>query len=393
MSYVERVSSKEVLKYVSFFPVTAILGPRQCGKSTLAKKIMQSIPGTVYLDLELTSDFAKLQDPEAFFTLNREALICLDEIQRLPEIFPLIRAVVDRTNNPGQFLLLGSASPELIRQSSETLAGRIGYINLTPFNLLEVGYKNLRDHWLKGGFPLSFLSADSYLSNLWRENFMRTFLEKDIPSLGFSVSTETVRRLWTMLAHNTGQILNKNKLSASLGISQPTVTSYIHLLENTFMVRTLQPCYTNTKKRLIKSPKLYIRDSGIIHSLLGITTQNDLLGHPVYGLSWESYAIEQIISLLPQWKPSFYRTSNGSEIDLILERGNSKLAIEFKINPSQKPGTGFYNGLRDLNITEAFIVCPLKENEIYPVGKNIRIASIPAAIEYITESVSSASHE
>ena len=383
MSYIERISTKKVLKYLGFYPVTAILGPRQCGKSTLAKKIINSLPDTIYLDLELPSDLAKLQDTEAFFTLNMETLICLDEIQRLPEIFPLIRSIVDRTNNPGQFLLLGSASPELLRQTSETLAGRIGYLNLTPLTIMELEYAELRSHWLKGGFPISYLSADPYLSSSWRENFIRTFLEKDIPALGFSVSTEIVKRLWMMLAHSTGQVINKNNLSNSLGISQPTVTSYIDLLENTFMVRTLQPCHINLKKRMVKSPKVFVRDSGIIHSLLNITNHNDLLGHPVYGLSWESYAMEQIISSLSQWTPSFYRTSNGSEIDLILEKGQYRLAVKFKINPSQKPGAGFYNGLRDLSINEAFIVCPLPENEIYPVGNNIRVSSVPSFFEYV----------
>ncbi|MCK5197025.1 MAG: ATP-binding protein [Spirochaetales bacterium] len=383
MSYVERTSTKEILKYLGFYPVTAILGPRQCGKSTLAKRIIHSFPNTIYIDLELPSDMAKLQDAEAFFTVNNDSLICLDEIQRLPDIFPLIRSIVDRTNKPGRFLLLGSASAELMRQSSESLAGRIGYINLSPFNSLELEYKNLRNHWLKGGFPLSYLSADLSLSSSWRENFIRTFLEKDVPALGFSVSTEIIRRLWMMLAHNTGQILNKNNLSASLGISQPTVTSYIDLLKNTFMVRTLRPCHTNLKKRLIKSPKVYIRDSGIIHSLLKISDQNDLLGHPVYGSSWESYALEQIITLLTKWTPSFYRTSNGSEIDLILEKGQHRIAVEFKINPSLKLSAGFYHGLNDLAIEESFIICPLLKDEIYPIGENIRVSSIPSFIAYV----------
>lgn len=376
MTLIPRLCENIVKKYISNFPVTALLGPRQSGKSTLAKKIISKIPNSIYIDLELPSDINKLSDPETFFKLNNDKLICLDEIQRLPEIFTIIRSICDMTNNPSQFLLLGSASPDLLKQSSESLAGRIAYYDLTPFTIEEINPNKMRTHWLRGGFPDSFLSKDNEISYLWKENFIRTYLEKDIPALGFSVSTQIIHRLWMMLAHSTANILNKTKLAASLGVTHPTITAYIDILDKTYMVRVLQPYFTNIKKRLIKSPKVYIRDTGILHTLLFIKEQNDLLGHPIYGNSWESYALEQICSSLPEWNSYFYRTSNGAEIDLILEKGLQKIAIEFKVSSAPNLSPGFYHVLTDLNIEETYIVAPIPDNQSYPLTKATTVISV-----------------
>lgn len=285
--------------------------------------------------------------------------------------------MVDRHGKAGQYMVLGSASPDLLQQTSETLAGRIGYLHLSPFQLPEITKIEALKHWQRGGYPRSFLAPDDELSSAWRTSFIRTYLERDIPSFGFNVSITTVEKLWTMIAHLTGQILNKSKLAESLGVTHPTIQSYLDILENTFMIRTLRPFSVNVKKRLVRSPKIYIRDSGIIHSLLGITSMNDLSGHPVYGASWESYAVEQIISLLPDWEPSFYRTSNGSEIDLILAKGTRKVALEMKAHTAPKPGAGFYHALEDTGITEGYIVSPLREpEEEYGIGDNLRVSTI-----------------
>lgn len=383
MKIIPRSCENIVKKHISNFPVTAILGPRQSGKSTLAKKIINSIPNSIYIDLELNSDINKLSDPEAFFKLNNDKLICLDEIQRLPEIYPLIRSICDITNKSSQFFILGSASPDLLKQTSESLAGRIAYCDLTPFLLSEISSDKIRTHWLRGGFPNSFLSKNNELSYLWRENFIRTYLEKDIPSLGFSISTQTIHRLWMMLSHSTGNILNKTKLSASLGITHPTIATYIDILEKTYMVRVLQPYFLNIKKRLIKSPKVYIRDTGILHALLFIKDQNDLFGHPIYGNSWKSYGIEQICAAQPDWIPYFYRTSNGAEIDLILEKDMQRIAIEFKVSTTPKISSTFTHALNDLNIKKAYIVAPVSDDQTYPINKQIDIISIKNIIKIL----------
>ncbi len=383
MYIISRTAESEILERLETSPVTAIIGPRQCGKSTLAKKILQSFPDTIYLDLELPSDLRKLTDAEQFFSLNKDSLICIDEIQRKKDLFPLLRALIDKTGRSGQFLILGSASPELLRQSSETLAGRISYFSLTPFRIDELEYQNIPSHWLRGGFPLSYLARDEKQSSRWRIDFISTFLEKDVPSLGFSLNTQTISRLWTMLAHSTGQVKNRAKLGESLGISGATVKSYYEILEKTFMVRILQPYHSSVKKRLIKSPKIYIRDTGILHSLLDIDSHNTLMGHPIFGQSWESYALEQIVSALPEWTPWFFRTSNGSEIDLLLTRGVEKVAVEFKASVAPKLGAGFFNCMELLNIQKSYVVCPFPESELYPYRGNVMVASLDKILEEI----------
>jgi len=299
------------------FPSVAVLGPRQCGKTTLAKKIVREQPNAIYLDLENPADLAKLREPELFFSQHSNQLICLDEIQRIPEIFAPLRAVIDSRNRNSQFLFLGSASRDLIRQSSETLAGRIAYLELTPFlyNETEKFYTpvSLHNFWIRGGFPDSLLARTEKSSRRWRENFIRTFLERDIPQIGFRIPAPTLRRVWQMCAHTQGQLLNSSQLGSSLGVSHTTFRSYIDILAETYMLRILPPYVSNLKKRLVKSPKVYLRDTGILHSLLAIDTFDDLLGHPVLGSSWETVAMETIIATFPEWEPYFYRTAAGTD--------------------------------------------------------------------------------
>ncbi len=355
---------RNALKQVS---AVAILGPRQCGKTTLARYLVNDLNAVLYLDLERPSDLARLSDPEALFAANADRLICIDEIQRMPELFPVMRYTVDMDRRPGRFLILGSASRELIRQSSETLAGRIRYLELTPFLLNEIATDGgLESYWLRGGFPLSWLASDDETSFDWRVDFIRDFLERDIPMLQPRIPPERVRRLWTMLAHMHGQLVNMASLSSALGVSGPTIRSYIDLLEGAFMVRRLAPYAANLKKRLVKSSKIYLRDAGVLHTLLNINDRNSLLGHPVYGSSWEGFCVENILARCRRTvQASFFRTVRGAEIDLILEQGDTKVAVEFKASAAAKPQRGFWTALKDLNIERAWIIAPLKEG--YPL--------------------------
>jgi len=383
--YIDRKLGQIITNKLNNAPAVALIGPRQCGKSTLAKTVLSPIKNSLYLDLERPSDLNKLNDPEAFFTLNANKLICLDEIQRKPEIFSILRSVIDENKRNGQFLLLGSASPILLKQSSESLAGRIAYLELTPFLYQELihddNMKVLRKLWLTGGFPRSYLAVDQRESFEWRSNFIKTFLERDIPQLGFKIPSKQIEHFWMMCAHVHGQIVNRSKLGESLGVSHHTIQSYLDILENTFMVRVLRPLEANIKKRLIKSPKLYLRDTGLLHTLLQIVDQNDLLGHPVYGSSWEGFALENILSSSSIWEPYFYRNSNRSEIDLVLEKANKRIAIEFKVSTSPTISKGFYNALKDIEATEAWIIAPIKE--IYPLKKDILAAPLWEIINHL----------
>lgn len=358
----------------------AILGPRQCGKTTLAHQLVKAVEDVLYLDLERPSDLARLSDPEALFAANPDALICIDEIQRVPELFPVMRVAIDLDRRPGRFLVLGSASRDLIRQSSETLAGRIRYLELTPFLSGEVAKEEgLGRYWLRGGFPLSWLASDDEASFEWRLDFIRDFLERDIPMLQPRIPPERVRRLWTMLAHLHGQLLNMASLSSALGVSGPTIRNYIDLLEGAFMVRRLPPYAANLKKRLVKSPKMYLRDSGILHTLLNINDRNTLLGHPVYGVSWEGFCLENILARCRRTvQASFFRTVRGAEIDLILEQGDKKVAVEFKVSAAAKPQRGFWTVLKDLEIRRSWIIAPIKES--YPLH-GAQVSSIQDFIE------------
>ncbi len=372
--YIRRLQEDKIRGRLRHMPAVALLGPRQVGKSTLAKRIVAASSKAVYLDLERPADLNKLRDPEAYFALHADKLICLDEIQRVPELFPVLRSVIDERQRSGQFLILGSASPGLIRQSSESLAGRISHIELAPLVVKEAGASALRTLWLRGGFPRSYLASDDGSSLQWRTDFIRTFLERDLPQLGFSLSARVIERFWRLCAHSHGQLLNQSRLGGVLGVSHHTIRSYIDLLEHTFILRALPPCQANLKKRLVKSPKIYIRDSGLLHALLDLETQEHLFSHPCYGSSWEGFVIENILAMYPEWRASFYRTSSGNEIDLILERGRRRVAVECKASSAPEVGRGFWNALKDLDITEAWIVAPVDES--YPLGDGVTVVPI-----------------
>jgi predicted AAA+ superfamily ATPase len=380
--YIPRRIAVDLQYSLNNFPITALLGPRQCGKSTLAKHIVDGRANTLYLDLERPSDLRKLDDPEFFFQINQDKLICIDEVQMGPELFPILRVAVDDNRIAGRFLILGSASQDLIRQSSETLAGRIHFLELSPFNYDELVAARYTDSilmWSRGGFPEAILSDSEKYSFQWRVDFIRSFLERDIPQFGFSIPAITMRRFWTMIAHYHGQLLNSSKLAQSLGVSNPTIRKYIDIMEQTFMVNILPPFITNLKKRLIKSPKVYIRDSGILHALLEIENSEDLLGHPIAGASWEGWCIEQILSLMSDWRASFYRTASGEEIDLILQRGQKLLAFEFKLSVAPKVSRGFANTLELLQPNYVWIVAPVQEG--YQKSRNVKVASIRELLE------------
>ncbi|MEA2113421.1 MAG: ATP-binding protein [Patescibacteria group bacterium] len=382
--YLLRKKESIVQQDLKNFPAVAILGPRQCGKSTMALKLGEKIKNFLYLDLELPSDAMKLNDPELFFNSNKDRVICLDEIQTKPEIFSTLRGIIDKNRKNGRFILLGSASPEIIQKSSETLAGRISFIELTPFTISEVKNTklfNLNNFWLTGGYPESFLAKNNDSSFRWRENFTKTFIERDIPKLGISISSVKLRRFIKMCSHFHGQLINTQKIGDSFGISYHTVKNYIDIFEKGYIFRSLQPFETNLKKRLIKSPKLYIRDSGIFHTLLEINNFNDLLGHPSLGSSWEGFMIENILSELYDWSGYFYRTSSGNEIDLILTKGKKKIAIEFKSSTAPTISRGFYIAAQDLKIDYSFIISPIKE--MYQLKKNIYIANLESFLEYV----------
>jgi uncharacterized protein len=380
---IERSDRKRVLEYMEIFPAVAILGPRQSGKSTLAKLIGQSIPGFIYLDLENSADLRRIEDVQLLFDHNPDVTICLDEVQHLPGLFPELRSIIDKDRRNGKLILLGSASRELVNKSSESLAGRIGYIELSPFTLPEVEDKNTSiqvRHWMRGGFPLSFLPKTDWQSFIWRQSYLRSYLERDIIQGSNSIPLQTVNRLLQMLAHNQGQLLNSNRIGESLNVSHNTIRNYLDFFVKSFLVRTLRPYQTNLDKRLTKSPRVFIRDSGLLHILLEIENINQLLGHPVYGASWEGYVIENIAGILYDWEPWFYRTATGNEIDLIVTRGLKKLAFECKATTSPTVAKGTYSALKDTGINELFVVAPVKES--FYMRSNVIVGNILHAINY-----------
>lgn len=358
----------ELLELLQEFPAVAVLGPRQVGKTTLAKELAQSMNSEfIYLDLESPTDRSRLDEPEAYFELHKGKLILLDEIQRMPELFAVLRGVIDRRRSDGyrtgQFLILGSASLDLLQQSSETLAGRIAYKDLSGLTSDEIEHKDAVQQdvlWLRGGFPDSFLARSDHASLRWRMNFISTYLERDVPQLGPRIPAVTLRRLWIMLAHNQGGMINIAQLGANLGVTAPTAKRYLELLEDLLLIRTIRPWSGNIGKRLVKSPKVYVRDSGILHALLSIKTIEDLLSHPVVGASWEGFVVENLLSCLPVGvTPWFYRTSAGAEIDLVLEIGPKNIyVIEIKRSASPVVSKGFYHGIEDIGTEKRYIVYP-----------------------------------
>ena len=370
-----RLATQSVERALSRQAAVAVIGPRQVGKTTLALDIADS-RASVYLDLENSADRGKLENPELFLEQHEDELVVLDEIHRVPEIFASLRGIIDRGRRKGKrtgrFLVLGSAAIELLRQS-ETLAGRIAFVNLAPLHALEVGSgeDDLNRLWVRGGFPDSYLSMDDRDSFDLRRDFIRTYLERDVPMFGPRIPAETLETLWVMLAHSQGQTLNSSKLAGSMGVSAPTVTSYVNLLKDLLLLRKLPPFHANVKKRLVKSPKVYVRDSGLLHALLGIRNYDGLLGHPVAGASWEGFVIESLMAVIPEHtKASFYRTATGVEIDLILEFGGQTgtWAIEIKRSVSAKLERGNHVALDDVQPQKAFVVYPGKDRYMKAEG-------------------------
>ncbi len=387
-----RIIRQEIVELLEEFPAVAVLGPRQVGKTTLAIEIADSMSQQyIYLDLESPADQAKLGEAEAYFELHKGKLIILDEIQRVPELFAILRGVIDRRRKEGyrtgQFLILGSASLDLLKQSSETLAGRIAYKELSGLNAIEIkSNEGAQDElWLRGGFPDSFLARSDESSLRWRLNFISTYLERDVPQLGPRIPAVTLRRLWTMLAHHQGGQLNIAHLGANLDITAPTAKRYIELLEDLLLIRTIRPWSGNIGKRLVKSPKIYIRDSGIVHALLQLKTIEDILGHPVVGASWEGFVMENLLSCLPIGvTPWFYRTSAGAEIDLVIEQNLKNIyAIEIKRSMTPTLSKGFYLGCEDIAATKRFVVYPGKES--FSISKDINAVSLTDMMGIINE--------
>lgn len=378
--YLKRTIYTELKESLEDFPVVALLGPRQVGKSTLVTDLLD-IKSKIYLDLELNSDLRKLSEPELFFERHKDSLLCLDEIQLAPEIFRTIRGTVDKNKKNSQFLILGSASRDLIRQSSESLAGRISYLEIMPFNILEVGAQNLETLWLRGGFPKSYMAKNDERSSKWRENYIRTYLERDIPQLGFNIPAKSMERLWRMLAHSHGQTLNSSKIASSLGVSSHTVNSYIDILEQTFLVKSLRAFEPNIKKQYIKSPKVYLRDSGLLHTLLNLETFDDILGHQNFGSSFEGFVIENLIRLFPRWTFNYYRTKSGAEIDLIMSKGNKRLAIEIKASKAPKLQRGFWSSCEDIDATKKYVIALVDES--YEVQNNTIVCNLESFISII----------
>jgi predicted AAA+ superfamily ATPase len=374
------------------FPVVGLLGPRQVGKTTLALRVADVLgpERSLYLDLESAVDLAKLSDPEAYLERQRGRTTILDEIHRTPDLFRTLRVLVDRRRregrNAGHFLVLGSASPELLRQSSESLAGRIAYIELTPVRIDEIAgvEPSLEDLWVRGGFPDSLLAPTDADSLGWRIAFVRTYLERDIPQLGPRVPSETLRRFWTMLAHNQAQTLNASRLAAGLAVSGQTVARYVDLLVDLLLVRRLPAWTGNVGKRLVRSPKVFVRDSGVVHALLRIETADDLLGHPVAGPSWEGMLVETLIGAAGEAACSYYRTSAGAEADLVVEgRGGRRVAIEVKRSTAPAMGRGFRSACEDLRVSAAAVVHGGADR--YPLAASVEAVPARGAAGWLEE--------
>jgi predicted AAA+ superfamily ATPase len=378
---IERELLKLLSQRVQQVPVVALIGSRQVGKTTLAHCLKSNKP-THYLDLERPSDVAKLADPELYLSRHAGSLVILDEIQRVPNLFPVLRSLVDERRRNGekaaQFLLLGSASPELLQQSSETLAGRISFMELTPFNLTEIlkTSKSVEWHWFRGGYPDSFLAEEDSVAVQWCEDFIASSVERYIPQLGGTLPSMQLRRLCSMLAHQQGSTLNLSSLANSLAIDGKTVRRYIDLLESLFVVRSLRAWSRNAGKRLVKSPKVYVRDSGILHTLAGLHSLEQVLGHPICGHSWEGYCVEQILGKLPfGYTASYYRTSAGAEIDLVLETPQGSIvAIEIKRSLSPKLTASFRESMKTIEAKKGFYIMP--HGDAFPLSELVEAMSL-----------------
>lgn len=378
---IKRTELASVITLMKQFPAVALIGPRQCGKTTMAQLFKkQNKRNTFYFDLESPADRQKFYDPQLLLDSLQNDCVVIDEIQRMPELFSLLRHLIDKKKRPGRFLLLGSASPDLVKNTSETLAGRIYYLDIHPLNITEIprGAEAIEKHWFRGGFPDSFLAGSNAFQQSWMDSFVRTFIERDLNQLfGVSFSTDIMMRLWRMLAHHHGGLWNANSFSKGLDVSPVTINRYLDYLCGAFMVRKLPAYHYNTKKILVKSPKVYIRDSGVVNYLLNISKGDDLKFHPALGNLWEGYAIEQILELLPRSiQPYFYRTHDGSEMDMVLVKGIKPIVcIEIKNSSTPAFTRGMTESLKTLKTKHNFIIVP-QNNTDYLIKRNVRVVSL-----------------
>ncbi|MBL7775369.1 MAG: ATP-binding protein, partial [Saprospiraceae bacterium] len=359
---IERLLAKRILRDLDWSPIVGLIGSRQVGKTTLAKHLQKQIlKPTLYLDLELREDWFKLEDAQAYLSGHQDKCVIIDEIQVRPELFALLRALTDQRREPARFILLGSASPHIVKLNTETLAGRIAYHELSPFSFSEIqALIPMETHWLKGGFPQALLAVNALITRKWLDDFTETFVHRDLARLGFEIPAALLRNMLLMLAHLHGNLLNANALALSLGVSQPTVKKYLELLEGSFLIRRLPPYFSNVGKRLTKSPKLYLRDSGWLHYLLRITDLETLRGNPAIGASWEGYVIEQIIREAPEFSDFyFYRTHHGAEADLVMiSPKGKKICIEIKFSTAPAISKGFYQSIEDIGADFRYVITP-----------------------------------
>ena len=368
--------ARAIRERLGSFPVVAILGPRQIGKTTLARQVARSYPGSVHrLDLENPVDLNRLLEDPGLVLDELRGLVVVDEIQRRPDLFPILRVLADRRPLPARFLVLGSASPDLIRQSSESLAGRIAYHELGGLGLDEVGYHRLNRRWLRGGFPPAWLARTNAAATVWIESFIRTFLERDLPELGIRVPAPAMRRFWTMLAHGHGQVLNASEFARSFGVADTTVRRYLDILTGALVVRQLQPWHANVAKRQVKAPKIYLRDTGVLHALLGIDDMRSLDSHPKVGPSWEGLVVETIISQLglPQEHAHFWGAHAGGELDLVVTRGNKRVGVEIKRTSAPKVTRSMHTVLELLDLAELIVIHAGRDS--FRLARNIRAVS------------------
>ena len=359
---IERLLSKKILRDLAWSPIVGLVGSRQVGKTTLVKHLQSQIPkASIYLDLELREDWFKLEDAQSYLSGHADKCVIIDEIQVRPELFALLRALTDQQREPARFLLLGSASPHIVKMNTETLAGRIAYHELPPFSYSEINAQFTQEqHWLRGGFPGSLLTPEPFISRKWLDDFTETFIHRDLSRLGFTVPAGLLRNMLSMLAHLHGGQLNVSNLAASLGIAQQTTNKYLELIEASFLIRRIQPYFANFGKRLTKSPKIYIRDSGLLHYLLRVFDLENLRGNPAVGPSWEGYVIEQIIREAPEFTDFFYyRTQNGAEVDcLLVTPSGKKICIEIKFSVAPVISKGFHHSIADLQPAASYVITP-----------------------------------
>ncbi len=375
---IDRLLSTDLRERLAFYPGVVLLGSRQVGKTTLARAIAAEHPDALVLDLERPGDRAQLAEPELFLAQHRNRLVVLDEVQMLPDLFTHLRPEIDADRRAGRFLLLGSASGALLRQRAESLAGRVGYLELTPLlaSELHADLATLQQLWHRGGFPLSQLASNDRLSYAWRQDFIQTFLQRDLPRMGVTIAADTLHRFWRMLAHLQGQLFNASQLGMSLGGASHTTTGrYLDLLVDTMLVRRLEPYLANVGKRLVKSPRVYIRDSGLVHALLNIASLSDLQGHPVVGASWEGFVVEQVRAHLPAGaEMGFYRTAAGAELDVVVQAGRRRLGIEVKFSSAPTVTRGFWQAVGDLKLDKAVVVAPVERR--YPLKEGVDVVPV-----------------